>query len=108
MPEARPRRIVHYVTEDAKDPFAEWEQTLKGTPAQAKVSVRVDRAEDGNLGDHGAIGEGVWEMRIHWGPGPRIYYGEDGDKLVLLNGGDKSTQDSDIATAKDYWRDYNA
>lgn len=108
MTDARPRRIVHYETEDGRDPFDAWVRSLRGTPAQTKVLIRIDRAEEGNLGDHAAVGEGVSEMRIHWGPGPRIYYGEDGDDLVLLTGGDKSTQDKNIATAKEYWRDYNA
>lgn len=83
-------------------------ETIKNTPAHAKVLTRIDRAEDGNLGDHGSVGEGVWELKIHYGPGYRVYYGEDGDDLVLLIGGTKGTQVKDIATAKTYWGDYNA
>ena len=106
--DARPRRIVHYITEDEKDPFDDWTRSLRGSPAYSKVLVRLDRAEDGNLGDHASVGDGVWELRIFWGPGYRIYYGEDGDDLVLLTGGTKGTQVKDIARAKKYWDDYNA
>jgi putative addiction module killer protein len=70
--------------------------------------VRVDRAEDGNFGDFKAVGEGVLELRIDFGTGYRIYCAEDGDDLVLLTGGTKESQQSDIATAKEYWSDYNA
>jgi putative addiction module killer protein len=104
---ARRRHLVHYLTADYKDPFDKWFKSL-GSPINKKVAVRLDRAEEGNLGDHAPVGNGVWEMRIDWGPGPRIYYGEDGDDLVLLTGGTKATQAKDIATAKEYWSDYNA
>jgi hypothetical protein len=60
----------------------------------------------GNFGDSKPIGEGAAENRIHVGAGYRIYYGIDGENVVLLCVGDKSTQDRDIATAKDYWKDY--
>jgi putative addiction module killer protein len=106
--EARPRRIVHYVTADGKDPFARWAKTLLGTPALKKVLVRIDRAEDGNFGDCRAVGEGVWELRIDFGTGYRIYCAEDGDDLVLLRGGTKETQQADIRIAKGYWREYRA
>jgi putative addiction module killer protein len=74
----------------------------------SKILVRLDRAEDGNFGDCRAVGEGVWELRISFGPGYRIYCAEDGEDLVLLTGGTKATQSADIATAKKYWSDYNA
>jgi putative addiction module killer protein len=106
--EARPRHIVHYLTAENKDPFGRWSKTLQGTPALKKVLVRVDRAEDGNFGDCRAVGEGVWELRIDFAAGYRIYCAEDGDDLVLLTGGTKDTQEADIATAKKYWRDYRA
>lgn len=83
-------------------------QSLKGATGFAKVLSRLDRVEDGNLGDHAHVGEGVWELRIHHGPGYRVYYGEDGDLIVVLMGGTKATQPNDIATAKEYWADYNA
>lgn len=106
--EAKPRIIESYRRADGKYPYERWFKTIKHLPAGRKVAIRIERAEDGNLGDHRAVGEGVWEMRIDFGEGYRIYYGEDDDKLILLIGGTKTTQDSDIATAKEYWRDYNA
>jgi putative addiction module killer protein len=106
--DARPRKIVHYLTADGKDPFDLSYRSFRGTPAQKRIAVRLDRAEDGNLGDHKSVGAGVWELRIDFGEGYRVYYGEDGDVLVLLKAGPKSGQDKDIATAQEYWRDYNA
>jgi putative addiction module killer protein len=71
--------------------------------------ARLERVELGNLGDHRGIGEGVFELRIDFGPGYRIYFGLDGSELVvLLIGGTKKTQQRDIDTAKHYWRNYNA
>ena len=106
--EAKPRHLVHYVTADGRDLFARWIETLVRSPALKKVLVRIDRAEDGNLGDWKAVGEGILELRIDFATGYRIYCAEDGNDLVLLTGGTKETQDSDISTAKKYWRDYNA
>ena len=72
-----------------------------------RIQVRIDRAEDGNFGDCEPVGEGVSEMRIHYGPGYRVYYGLAGHRLVLLLcGGDKRTQDADIARAVAYWQDW--
>ena len=63
--------------------------------------------EEGNFGDHSHVGQGVWELRIHYGPGYRAYYGEDGPVIVLLLcGGDKSTQKRDIRKAHEFWAEY--
>lgn len=68
---------------------------------------RIDRVEDGNFGDRGFVGGGVWEIRIHYGPGYRVYYGEDGPAIVLLLcGGDKGTQRRDIRSARELWAEY--
>jgi putative addiction module killer protein len=109
--EAKPRRILHYLASGGRDPFVHWLETLKGTAGHKKVLIAVDKAEDGNLGDHASVGEGVWEIRLHFGPGLRIYYGYDGkgqEEVILLTGGSKKTQQSDIVRAKKYWRDYHA
>ena len=80
--------------------FDAWFAGLKDRQAARRVQVRIDRAEDGNFGDCAPVGEGVSEMRIHHGPGYRVYFTPRGVELViLLAGGDKSTQAADIKTA---------
>jgi putative addiction module killer protein len=75
--------------------------------AKARIQARVLRFETGNLGDHKSVGAGVWEARLMWGPGYRIYFGKDGNSIVvLLTGGEKSSQARDISSAKVYWQDY--
>ena len=81
--------------------FATWLAGLRDERARARILKRLDRARDGNLGDVAAVGEGVSEMRIFYGPGYRVYFLSRGPELiVLLCGGDKSTQDADIEEAK--------
>ena len=81
--------------------FATWLAGLRDDRGRAKILQRVDRARVGNLGDVGPVGEGVSEMRIFTGPGYRVYFVRRGSALILLLcGGDKSTQVADIAEAK--------
>lgn len=83
------------------DTFSEWLRSQSDGRAKAKIAARIDRLAHGNAGDVAPVGEGVGEMRIHYGPGYRVYFVQRGAALVLLLcGGDKSTQDSDIRTAK--------
>lgn len=80
--------------------FDAWFTGLKEKRARARIQVRIDRAEDGNFGDCAPVGEGISEMRIHYGPGYRVYFVQRGIELViLLAGGVKSTQSKDIKTA---------
>ncbi len=105
--EAQPRQIQRYITSDSKVPFAEWFDSLRDTNAKAKIISRLNRVTAGNLGDYRSVGEGVCELRIKHGPGYRIYFGFRGLTIVLLLcGGDKSTQEQDIHKAKEYWADY--
>ncbi len=105
--EAQPREIRRYITSDGKVPFADWLDSLRDTNAKAKIISRLNRVTAGNLGDYRSVGEGVCELRIKYGPGYRIYFGLRGLTIVLLLcGGDKSTQDQDIQKAKEYWADY--
>ncbi|MBZ5552244.1 MAG: type II toxin-antitoxin system RelE/ParE family toxin [Acidobacteriia bacterium] len=106
--EANPRTLRYYQTADGIEPFRRWIRKLKDERGRAKIQVRLDRVEDGNFGDCGPEGEGVSALRIDFGPGYRVYFGEDGYTVVLLLGGDKSSQVSDIKKAREYWRDYNA
>src|SRR5712671_2740164 len=98
--------VRQYVTADGKRPFLEWARSLTKAVG-ARIQLRVQRFELGNLGDHKNVGEGVWEARVMFGPGYRIYFGKDGDSIVvLLVGGDKGSQAKDIARARGFWRDY--
>jgi putative addiction module killer protein len=82
------------------DIFDDWFADLKDKRAATRIQARIDRAEDGNFGDCSPIGEGVSEMRIHYGPGYRVYFMQRGiEMVILLAGGDKSTQSKDIKTA---------
>ena len=83
------------------DIFDQWFARLRNKVAVAKIRSRIDRLEMGNAGDVKAVGEGVYEMRIHTGAGYRIYFVERGlEIVVLLCGGDKSSQQKDIEKAK--------
>ncbi len=96
-----------YLTADSKNPFAEWLDCLKDMRAIVKIEKRLEKVSLGNLGNYRTVGEGVCELKIDYGFGYRIYFGQIGSKIILLLcGGDKSTQAQDILTAKKYWRDY--
>jgi putative addiction module killer protein len=82
------------------DAFDAWFASLKDKRAVARIQARIDRAEDGNFGDCLPVGEGISEMRIHYGPGYRVYFIQRGmDLVILLAGGKKSSQSKDIKTA---------
>jgi putative addiction module killer protein len=99
--------VRHYLTIAGKDVFQEWLAGLRDRQAQARVQTRIDRLERGLLGDAEPCGEGVWELRVDWGPGYRVYYARSGERIILLLlGGDKRKQQADIERAKEYWRDY--
>ena len=98
--------VREYETADGKVPFRDWLGTLDRA-TRARVQARVVRFEKGNLGDHKGVGGGVQEARVMFGPGYRLYFGQDGATLVLLLvGGSKGTQAKDIQRAQQYWRDY--
>lgn len=80
------------------DAFDHWYGKLKDRQAKARIQARIDRAEDGHFGDCAPVGEGVSEMRVHVGPGYRIYFIQRaGELVILLAGGDKLSQQKDIA-----------
>lgn len=98
--------VRQYETEEGTCPFADWFDSL-GTEAAYRVEVAIERMSNGNLGDHKAVGDGVQEHRIHHGPGYRLYFGRDGQQIVvLLVGGTKKCQARDVAAAKRSWRNY--
>ena len=82
--------------------FTKWFDSLKDRKARARIQARIDRVEMGNFGDVAPVGEGVSELRIFYGPGYRVYFVQRGSIMViLLSGGDKDSQQSDIAKAKE-------
>ena len=98
--------IREYVRADGRNPFRGWLETLDVT-ARARIQARVLRFEMGNLGDHKSVGAGVWEARLVFGAGYRIYFGKDGKSVILLLvGGTKASQAQDIRRAQGSWRDY--
>ena len=99
--------VSEYLDENGRSHYGEWLSSLRDARAKAKIIIAVDRMELGNLGDSEPVGEGVSELRIHYGPGYRVYYARDGKTIfLLLCGGDKSTQSKDIKQAKKLWRDH--
>lgn len=87
--------------------FSEWFAKLADATAKARIRDRLDRLELGNFGDSKSLGGGLYELRINWGPGYRVYYGMIGQTCVLLLcGGDKRKQSSDIQNAREYFQDY--
>ena len=101
------KKLIYYQTEDGKEPYLNWFESFKDKVTQARIDTRLDRVIDGNYGDHKAVGSGIFELRYHFGAGYRVYFAEDGDTLILLlTGGDKSSQSKDIDLAKEYLQDY--
>ena len=99
-------QIRQYVDRLGRNPFERWFDKLDdGT--QARVTVSLDRLERGNLSAAKGVGAGVLELRLDFGPGYRVYFGKDGERLViLLGGGSKKRQQADIATAQALWQEY--
>ena len=99
--------LRRYQLADQTVPVTDWLQALRDIRARAQIEVRLRRVSAGNFGDCKSVGEGVSELRIDLGAGYRVYYAKHGQTLViLLCGGDKSSQQNDIADAKGYWADW--
>ncbi len=99
--------IRDYVTADGNDVVARWLSGMRDKSARIAIDRRLNRIENGNFGDHRFCRDGVWELRIDLGPGYRVYYAIAGGQVVLLLcGGDKRTQSTDIARACSYWQDW--
>jgi putative addiction module killer protein len=99
-------KIRYYIDADGDAPFAEWFAGLAPT-VSARIARAIARIEQGNFSNAKGVGEGVLEYKINFGPGYRVYFGRDGDTIViLLTGGTKKRQQRDIDAARGYWRDY--
>lgn len=98
--------IREFLNARGQSPFARWFEDLDARAA-VKVTVALARMEQGNLSNAKSVGDGVQEYRIDWGPGYRLYFGRDGDTLIiLLCGGTKRRQEHDITRATALWRAY--
>jgi putative addiction module killer protein len=106
--EGKPHVVEHYLTAGGRDPFQDWLKRLRDLEGRARINLRIDRIEEkGQFGKTRHVGEGVYELKMDFGPGYRVYFGRDGETVVvLLGGGDKSTQERDIQAAIERWRDY--
>ncbi len=98
------RLLEYFYTLSGKAPAKDWLNSVKDKLTQAILYKRIRQASLGNFGDHKSVGTGVFEMKIDYGPGFRIYYGIVDDEIILLlMGGSKRTQQGDIEKAKAYW-----
>ena len=107
MRNAYPREVEIYRSRNSREPFTEWLNTIRDRQTQRRIRTRLAALKSGNFGDYRSVGEGVFELRFRFGVGYRIYYGEvDNTVVLLLCGGDKSSQRRDIEQAKAYWLEY--
>ncbi len=90
-----------------RDPYQQWLDKLKDLKGRVAIQRRIDRLTEENFGDHKFCQDGVWELRVDFGPGYRVYYTREGKTIVLLLcGGSKRTQAADVKESVRYWRDY--
>ena len=101
------KTVIIYKTPNGQEPFTDWLFSLHDQMTRHRIEARIDRIRTGNYGDHKRF-YGIIELRLDFGQGYRLYCGEDGHALiVLLIGGDKSSQNQDIKKALEYWREYH-
>jgi putative addiction module killer protein len=105
--EATPKEVKLYEDANGNSPFADWIEGLRDVMGRKRILARIKRLEQGNYGDCEPVGEGVSELRLFFGPGYRVYFGEENnDIIILLTGGGKDSQQKDIEAAKGYWKEY--
>ncbi len=98
-------KLVYFVTQHQRIPFREWFELLRDFKARVIIDARIARLRTGNFGSSQPVGQSVFELKIDYGPGYRVYFGKiTGNVIILLCGGDKSTQKKDIQTAQWYWQ----
>jgi putative addiction module killer protein len=104
------RLLKNYIDPNGNDVFDDWLVGLRDRKARAIISTRLDRIMFyGNFGFHRSVGQGVFELKIDFGPGYRVYYAEEGSFIViLLGGGDKDNQQKDIRKAHERWAEYRS
>ena len=107
MRNGRPRKLQAYRASNGREPFTEWLISIQDRDTRNRIERRLDRIRSGNFGDYRSVGAGVFELRFSFRAGYRIYFGEVDDTIILLLcGGDKSSQTRDIERAKNYWLEY--
>ena len=105
--EVSEKQVENYVRPDGSCPFEDWMNSLQDQQTRARIRARIARVRLGNLDNCEPVGGGVLELKIDYGAGYRIYCGQVGAKLIiLLCGGDKSSQSENIRRAIEYWEDY--
>ncbi len=103
----QPRKLQIYQHSNGREPFTEWWKSIRDRNTRNSIQARLDRFERGYFIDCKSVGDGIFETRFHFGAGYRIYFGEvDNTIVLLLCGGDKSSQARDIERAKTYWQNY--
>lgn len=106
MSKSSHKQITILKLPSGKAPYTDWINSIKDPINRARIRRRIDRLEQDHYGDFKALGDGIMELRLHFGPGYRIYFAEYDDVIViLLCGGDKSSQKKDVKIAKEYWRE---
>ena len=104
---ASPRNVIIYADQNGSEPFSEWLHGVRDAGTRRRILTRLRRVEQGNYGDYRSLHDGIYELRFAFGPGYRVYFGEDRDAVVvLLMGGDKGSQHKDIDRANAYWKEY--
>jgi putative addiction module killer protein len=107
MMDVEPRQLKMLVLGTGRCPFEDWYRSIRDTTTRVRIRTRLVRIRNGNFGDCKPVGQGVNELRLDFGPGYRVYYVEvDEVIVVLLVGGDKSSQSSDIKRAQELWVEY--
>ena len=107
MTNGQKRVLREYQAADGRVPFLEWMHSLRDRRSRAIIRNRVDRLEEGNAGHWASVGSGIYELKIYFGPGYRVYFAPRGPvHIILLTGGDKQSQWRDIEKARAYWADY--
>ena len=107
MNETRKPEVEAYRTLSGKEPFTEWLDSIRDKTTRGRIEKRMDRVEDGNMGDYRRLGTNLYELRLDFGPGYRIYFSiyvseSDSKIIMILCAGDKSSQTRDIERAKEY------
>lgn len=104
-----PKTVIVYHDQSGSEPFSDWLNRLRDPITRRRILKRLMRLEHGHYGDFKQIGSGVNELRFFFGAGYRVYFGEDGNTIVvLLCGGDKDSQSRDIRRARAYWQEYQS